>query len=719
MCFICKYQTQIVHTLLILGISHGGYTGSALAQAGNMPTSDKIDTLSAVTVSARRAGMDDLPPEAAGGQVGSGARLGVLGNTPALDIPFSVTSYTAQTINNLQAQSIGQVVTTLPSVRLSVVPAAAFELLNIRGLDVPSTDFATNGMFGLRLPMEAAERVEVLMGPAAALFGMPPGGSVGGVVNLAPKRAGDSPLMRMTAGLWSDSLLGAHIDAGNRFGADGDIGARINLVHRKGDTALAGGSKEYSAAVLGLDARKERLRASLDIMWNHEYTTPIARRFALAPELSALPFAPENSRSVPNIGWGDSFSRSALLRAEVDLAPTLSAYAGYGKNRLYRAWLGTVPRLLDPAGNYRAVTDLTQMVFDNTTQELGLRGHWQTGQVKHHLVLAWSGFRQDARRGFFNQFPAHDSNLHSGQRPPLPSIAGINNPMRPSADLRLHSIVLADTLGFADDAILLTVGMRRQQLKNIDHTRPPGSGHYDKRANTPLLGLVYKLRQDASLYANYVEGVSRGDSAPVISTITNPGEQMTPYLSKQMEIGGKWNPGQWLTSLSLFQIKRPSAGILGSTFGVFGEQRNRGIELSAIAQTAYGLRILSGANWLDATMLRSPNPLLQGRRAIGVPRWGLNVGLEWDTWWLPGLTVTAGLAQTGPMQVQTNHRMRVPGAQQLDAGLRYATKAAGRDVSVRFHVDNLANRNSWIASTANSMLAGAPREFSVSATVEF
>ena len=35
------------------------------------------------------------------------------------------------------------------------------------------------------------ERIDVLKGPSALLNGMPPGGSVGGSVNLVPKRAGD------------------------------------------------------------------------------------------------------------------------------------------------------------------------------------------------------------------------------------------------------------------------------------------------------------------------------------------------------------------------------------------------------------------------------------------------------------------------------------------------------------------------------------------------
>ena len=60
-------------------------------------------TLPTVTVSGHREAIDEAPSASAGGQVGSGARLGILGNTAVMDTPLSVTSYTAETIENTQA----------------------------------------------------------------------------------------------------------------------------------------------------------------------------------------------------------------------------------------------------------------------------------------------------------------------------------------------------------------------------------------------------------------------------------------------------------------------------------------------------------------------------------------------------------------------------------------------------------------------------------------
>lgn len=67
---------------------------------------------------------------------------------------------------------------------------------------MPTGDFALNGVFGLssywRAAVETLEWVEIIKGPSAALFGMTPSGSVGGVVKLLPKRATSDPITSVT-----------------------------------------------------------------------------------------------------------------------------------------------------------------------------------------------------------------------------------------------------------------------------------------------------------------------------------------------------------------------------------------------------------------------------------------------------------------------------------------------------------------------------------------
>ena len=64
--------------------------------------------------------------------------------------------------------------------------------------------------------MEFVERVDVFHGPSAFVMGSPE--SVGGVVNMAPKRAGERPLLILEPTYLSKSVYGGHVDASRRIG---------------------------------------------------------------------------------------------------------------------------------------------------------------------------------------------------------------------------------------------------------------------------------------------------------------------------------------------------------------------------------------------------------------------------------------------------------------------------------------------------------------------
>lgn len=81
------------------------------------------------------------------------------------------------------------------------------------------------------------ERVEIFKGANALVNGAASSG-VGGIINLEPKRAEDIPITRLGLDYTSISQVGGTLDVGRRFGEDNQFGARLNLVHREGETAV-------------------------------------------------------------------------------------------------------------------------------------------------------------------------------------------------------------------------------------------------------------------------------------------------------------------------------------------------------------------------------------------------------------------------------------------------------------------------------------------------
>jgi len=695
------------------------------------PADDNLDmdtqadvTLPTVKVTEGRRALDAAPPAAPGGQVASGARMGLLGNAAVLDTPFSVTSYTAQQIENTQAHSVADVLAADPSVRMATARSNINEDLTIRGFQVSSSDFALNGLFGLtplwRAPLDMLERVEVIKGPSAALYGMSPGGSIGGVVNLVPKRAGAAPLARVTLSHQDDAVQGVHADLGQRFGPGGMFGARVNLMHREGDTALDAQWTRQSLGALALDMRHKGLRASLDLLWSREHIDNVVRQFSAGPDLTAIPRAPDNKTTYPGYGWTDGRDGTALVKLEYDLNPQWMLFAGYGKHKANWGALAAAPVLLNSAGDYSYFDGWQKNHHDDVSWEAGVRGAFKTGSVSHQLALGLTRFERKAQIGFYTGFPGGSANAYDRQTRPAPSTAGIDNPMTPWQEVKLDSIALADTLGFLEERILLSVGVRRQKINTGDYPLGGGDGTYAvSHETTPLVGVVYKLRPQVSLYTSYVEGLSRGQTAPVNAAIRNPGEQMPPYVSKQKEAGIKFGTDALLASVSVFELTRPSAGISGDRFGVFGQQRNRGVDASFAGEPRAGVRLLGGITYTAAVLNKSETLALRGNQAIGVARWQANLGSEWDVPFAPRLTFTARWLHTGSMSVNADNTLYIPAWRRWDVGARYTTRLFEREVSVRLNVENLTNQNYWGTSASGYLFVGTPRTLNLSMAVDF
>ena len=162
-------------------------------------------SLDTVTVTGTVPTYGDTPPPAfAGGQIAAGGRVGLLGEKDAMDIPFSVTSYTSELIENQQSQTLGDTLQNDASVSVGQGYGIYGEAFKIRGFDLNGDDVAYGGLYGV-LPRQLinsdiAERIEVFKGASAFTSGIPIGGNggIGGTVNIEPKHAGNEPMLKLS-----------------------------------------------------------------------------------------------------------------------------------------------------------------------------------------------------------------------------------------------------------------------------------------------------------------------------------------------------------------------------------------------------------------------------------------------------------------------------------------------------------------------------------------
>ena len=680
-------------------------------------------TLAPVNVAAKLT-TDSLPVPYPGGQISGGGRLGMLGNVEAANAPFAIVSFTSETIENQQARTIADVVAWDPSVRSTAPGGDIADAFFIRGFPIGDNntgEIAFDGLHGVapnyRLLADYAERIEILKGPAAAIYGMSPNSGVGGTINVVPKRA-QHDMLKARVDYATASQAGAHVDFAQRFGDERQFGVRANVGYHDGDTAIDHQSRRGSLGAVALDYRGALLQASLDVIDQKEDTTAPSRRPSISAGLD-VPRAPDNENNITQRWeWYESSEQSVLLRAEYELSEGWSVFGGFGLADTEVDRLFNTPSIVNAAGDTRVTPSRAIFDVERESAEAGARGSFATGSVSHQVTVQWSRYEDHlAQATVAGQL--YTSNLYQPIERPAQHVAASSFvPTR--SETRLNGMAFSDTLGFFDERLQLMLGARNQrvQAENFAASGAKTPPDYDESAVTPMIGVVIKPWERVQFYANYIEGLSKGDTAP--TTADNAGETLSPYKAKQKEVGLKVDQGQLTTTLSLFEIVKPSSLLVNNWLTDGGEQRNRGVELSAYGLVAKRFRLFGGATWIDAQLTDTNSALTKGNRAVGVPEWQATFNAEWDVPGLTGFTLNGGLRYSGKQYANQANTQQLPSWTTIDLGARYVTTFGDTPVTWRAALQNATDRDYWAgSSTWGTLIVGSPRTFMLSATADF
>ena len=720
--------TSLAATLLgLLGTSL-----CSIAAADQAPAS--VLTLDSTAISADELPKNALPTVFSGGQVARGGELGVLGNQDMMDVPFTMSSYTSQLIEDQQAENIGDVLLNDSSVRQSFGYGNAAQIFVIRGLPLNSDDISYNGLYGVLprqvISTDSLERVEVFKGPNAFINGVTPTGSgVGGGINLQPKRAQDTPTRRFSTDISSSGRVGEHLDLGQRFGDNNEFGVRMNIAQREGDTAIDNESQRTKLFALGLDYRGDRLRLSTDFGYQKQRINGNRNTVYIPATLTGIPHAPDaDTNYSQKWTFTELEDTYGMARGEYDLNDQWTLYAAAGAKHTREVGNYSTPTLRSTAGATTASSMFVAHDEDNRSAMAGLRGTLQTGPVSHQINLGVTGIWTEQRSayelsGSFANDLYHP--IHVAKPTVYPYVGGdINDPGIVGKTIN-RSMAISDTQGFMDDRILVTYGLRRQNLK-VDGWNYAGArtATYDESITTPVYGIVLKPWEHVSLYANSIEGLAKGPTAPATAggaEVTNRGQAFAPARSKQVEAGIKYDKGTFGASFGVYRIEQPSDGYVDAqnTYVRQGTQRNRGVELNIYGEPLDGLRLLAGATVMDTELSGTKNCANNGNRAIGVPNFQYNLGADWDVPGLEGVALNGRMLRTGGQYVDAANTLSIPAWNRFDLGARYSFEVEQRAVTLRANLENVANTRYWASANGGYLSQGEPRALKVSATVDF
>lgn len=660
-----------------------------------------------------------------------GAR-GALGERSDLDTPFATATIGSRQIEDRQIATLGQVFADDASVSAQGgTYTQAAHALNVRGLRLDFTNgFKIDGqpfqMFGVELPLETVESVQLLKGASGFLYGF---AAPGGVINYITKKPTGETFVSADAGWSSASLKRAHLDAGGRFGQDGRFGYRANLAREEGGT-YNGAELERQAASLALDARLTR-----DLNWSASFLYQERDIDGAVPTVSLQNYPVRTGLPAPVDGRKDfgayesSYYNSTLWMGATALDWRLSrdwkANLTYGHTVKRIDSANETLYLTSQAGDYS--NRLAPFYRPNLTYDAlqaSVEGKFATGPLRHHATFG-VGYQTLERtlnpQSNLSLFgPGTVGNLYAAP-PVLADTSTFDRSVFYKISEWTHKSVFAsDTIEFNDNWSVL-LGARYVDYENLNwNAGGAPTSSYRKKPVSPSAALLYKPTSTATFYTSYVEAME--DGGTVGTTYANANEVLAPLTSRQAELGLKVDGSGWGANAALFQVRRGAAYADYSSdprgyYTQGGELNYRGLELGFHADIDRWLKANGGVTWLDAEY-KATSPALVGNRVEGTPRFQAVLGLEARVPQMAGLSLHANASYLGEQEANSANTIQVPSITLLNVGGAWRARVQDRDLTLRLQVNNLAGKDYWYSAGSNSLQIGAPRTVSFNARID-
>ncbi|MGN6881608.1 TonB-dependent receptor [Neisseria sp. P0019.S003] len=687
---------------------------------------------------------------ASDGDLRDRVNLGVLGKANAFTAPITVVNYDEQALNNTEARTLVDAVAKKDaSVWQFGGESNTLTGLYFRGYQLDARQFSVNGLAGMYGTQGTASvqvgSAQLIKGASTAVNGMDPEGAVSGSVNIETKKAADEGNRKIGLGWFSNNRAQGTFDLGQRFGENKEFGVRANGKLRHGDTPRHGYSEDNKEFALNADYRGEKVRVAFDSIYAKRKTNGGRARMQDIQNANGRLFdAPEGKVNLaPSWQAQNTRGQTNMLTFEWDAFENAQITGGIGYNNARYYGNFASPTVTSSGLTYNSGrARLTDQRFKTLSMNLTARGEFETGPVSHNWSTAfdridrkrttYQGARQtrssviDPSIDIPTQLAKLDSNLGSAWNT-TPSLDTV---------IKVNSLAVSDTLGFADNKYRLTLGGRFQAVeqKNKLNGRKADASRF-----SPMLMAAWVPQPDLVVYGNYMEDLEPSD----IRTDDDGHVTMAdPRVSRQFEVGVRKNWGDFVTTLNAFQIKRPGYWRGNTTSGTDfaarknaglaysgseqGMERSRGIEFNTYANLLNKtLRPTFGLMYLQSTVKDYPNfadNLVNGVQ-VANPRVIAKAGVEWDTPFAKGLTLNGNVSYFGKSYQDTQKQYAFPSYTLVDVGARYKTKLGKNTLTVSSSVENLFNKNYWQVQRGqydrSFAVVGMPRTYWLKAELDF
>jgi len=657
------------------------------------------------------------------GYVAATAVSATKSEAPLRDIPQTINVISSEIMRDQHATSLQDILKNIPGVGLSTGDGQRDQVF-IRGFTAIGDQFV-DGFRDDALyfrDLSNVERLEVIKGPAAVLYGR---GSSGGLINRVTKKPGID-VTDVSLSLTSTAGRRGEID----LGRSGEVVSwRLTGAREQSDSYR---SQQFLDRTAVAPSVEFKISSDTKLLLQADYLEDRRLTDFGIPSYQGRPVNvdPATYYGAANARDAD-FSQSRVASTSATLTQRFNdslslrnafRYYDYHLNRnntnisgnvnevARTMTLGHATLMRDENGWFNQ-TELTQKISLGSTRHEILYGVELGQQSKDSASYATTTVASNV--SIFN--------------PVLPTV---NPAARGAGTFTFGTYTTAagyvqDTIAFSDQWKAL-LGLRydsfEQKSRIVGGSAPGNLGRTDS-AYSPRAGLVWQPSETQSYYLSWSRSFQ--PSGETLSLATNNAD-LAPENTRNTEVGAKYDfwDGRANATVSIFRLERDNmkATIPGTTIIIpVGKQRTDGAELTLTADLKQGWKVLAGYAYLDAKVIDSvaidasvSNPgtttagavPFKGKAATLTPKHSANLWLTKDVG--AGFTVGGGANAVGSRFANPGNTVSLAGYVTADAMAVYKAEK----YSVQFNVNNIFNTGYIVSghgTSPNLSLPGAPR----------
>ena len=664
----------------------------------------------------------------------------------SMDLPQSSVVISQATIRDQQSNRLSDVIKNVNGVYLSTTRASTQENFSARGYAFGANNMFKNGTrvnSGAMPEMSSLERVEVLKGSAAILFGNV---APGGIINMVTKQpkfntGGEVSLRSGSYGFFKPAF--------DVYGPiNSNIAYRIDGTFESADSYRDNvHSKRYyiNPSLLFKLGEKTELLLQADYL-KHQFTPD----FGIG-SIADKHIAPLDRNTFLGTPWQYAITQQTTANASLKhhLSDKWQVTGTFAYQAYNRDYFSTERIQIKENGDWRRPLGRTRTEEDYFISQVDLNGRFNTGNIEHTFLAGADGERYITNNYAFNQ-PAFYDTINIFE----PSKFTVRTDIPETHEIRVVRTPVYRFGAYVQDLISITpklkllAGIRWsiQEGKAADSTsfltgiQTFGKPKTDK-AFSPRFGVVYKPSVSTSIFASYANSFSVNSGTDIYGTA------LTPSIINQFEAGIKNEliKGLLSANVTFYRIINNNLaqtapfkadGTENNDPGIkalVGETTSDGIEVDITAQPVKGLSLIAGYshNYMRYTNIQFlEGNFVEGERLVNTPSHTGNASAfyTFDNTLLKGLKVGASVFYIGKRfggwnntvinaadKQITDRLIAVNGFTTVDVSAGYSF----RHISVLAKISNLANTFNYYVHENYSINPIAPRQFIATLSYRF